>query len=55
MATEREVWTFFYGSYMNLEVLEEIDYVPRHYEPARTHGFPDWYIARLEACRSTGR
>jgi hypothetical protein len=26
-------------------------YVERIVEPARRHGFPDWYIARLEACR----
>lgn len=39
MAHEPEIWTFFYGSYMNLEVLQEVDYVPRRYETARLPGF----------------
>ncbi len=37
--TEPEIWTFFYGSYMNLDVLKEADYVPRRHEPARLPGF----------------
>ena len=36
---EPEVWTFFWGSYMNLAVLKEVDYVPRKYEVARLPGF----------------
>lgn len=39
MSKELEVWTFFYGSYINLEVLQEVDYVPRRYETARLPGF----------------
>ncbi len=36
---EPEVWTFFWGSYMNLDVLKEVDYKPRTYEVARLPGF----------------
>jgi len=36
---EPEVWTFFYGSYINLDVLREVDYTPRAYEPAQLPGF----------------
>jgi hypothetical protein len=28
------------------------DYIDRIVAPARQHGFPDWYIARLESFRS---
>ena len=33
------VWTFFYGSFMDLDVLKQSDYVPEHYEVARLNGF----------------
>jgi hypothetical protein len=33
------VWTFFYGSFMNLDVLKEVNYVPEHYEVAKLNGF----------------
>jgi hypothetical protein len=33
------VWTFFYGSYMNLEVLKEVDLVPEQIEVAKLSGF----------------
>ena len=33
------VWTFFYGSYINLNVLNEVDLVPEQYEVARLNGF----------------
>jgi len=36
---EPEIWTFFYGSYINLDVLREVGYTPREYEPARLPGF----------------
>ncbi len=39
MTAEPEVWTFFYGSYMNLEVLKGVDCVPRQVETARLPGF----------------
>ncbi len=37
--SENEIWTFFYGSYINLDVLKEVDYVPREYEVTRLPGF----------------
>ncbi len=37
--TEPEIWTFFYGSFINLDVLKELDYTPRRYEVARLPGF----------------
>ena len=37
--TEPEVWTFFYGSYINLDVLKEVDYTPRYKETAKLPGF----------------
>ncbi|HEX9358924.1 MAG TPA: gamma-glutamylcyclotransferase family protein [Streptosporangiaceae bacterium] len=33
------VWTFFYGSYINSDVLDEVDFVPRRTEIARLAGF----------------
>ncbi len=34
-----KVWTFFYGSYINLDVLNEVDLVLEQYEVARLNGF----------------
>jgi hypothetical protein len=34
-----KVWTFFYGSYMNLNVLKEVELTPEHYEVAKLNGF----------------
>jgi cation transport regulator ChaC len=36
---ETRVWVFFYGSYMNFEVLREASVVPGQWEPARLAGF----------------
>ena len=36
---ERKVKTFFYGSYINLDVLKEVDLIPEHVEVARLAGF----------------
>lgn len=36
---EHKVWIFFYGSYMNLEVLKEADLFPDKIEVARLSGF----------------
>jgi len=33
------VWVFFYGSFINMDVLEQVDYVPQRYEVARLHGY----------------
>ncbi len=37
--TEPRVWVFFYGSYMNLDVLREVDLVPGPCEAAALGGF----------------
>jgi hypothetical protein len=36
---EPKVWVFFYGSYINLDVLREVDLVPDQWEVAQLHGF----------------
>ena len=33
------VWTFFYGSNINLKILEKVDYVPEEVHVARLYGF----------------
>lgn len=40
------IWTFFYGSWINLDILKEKDFYPDSYEIARLHGF-DIAIAPL--------
>ena len=35
----RRVWTFFYGSYMNFQVLNEVSLVPENWEVGRLAGF----------------
>ena len=39
MDATHKVWTFFYGSYINFDVLQEVELVPEHYEVARLSGF----------------
>ncbi len=34
-----KVWTFFYGSYINLNVLKEADLIPEQHEVAKLNGF----------------
>ncbi len=36
---ETSVWTFFYGSNINLDILRKVDYVPSQIHVARLHGF----------------
>src|SRR5262245_17951964 len=36
---EPVVWTFFYGSFINPDVLRQSGYVPGRFEVARLHGF----------------
>jgi hypothetical protein len=36
---EAKVWTFFYGSYINFNVLKEVGLVPDRWEAARLSGF----------------
>jgi hypothetical protein len=43
---EPDVWTFFYGSFINPDVLRQAGYVPEHVEVARLAGF-DIRIAPL--------
>jgi hypothetical protein len=44
--SETLIWTFFYGSYINSNVLGEVDFAPRSSEVARLSGF-DIRIAPL--------
>lgn len=37
--TEPRVWAFFYGSYINFDVLKGVNYVPERWEVARLNGF----------------
>lgn len=37
--SEPRVWVFFYGSYMNFDVLKEVNLVPDHREVARITGY----------------
>jgi hypothetical protein len=43
---EPKVWTFFYGSYMNFDVLREVNFAPEQWEVARLPSF-DLRIAPL--------
>src|SRR2546421_1674150 len=36
---EARVWVFFYGSFINLDVLKQAGYVPERFEVARLSGF----------------
>jgi gamma-glutamyl AIG2-like cyclotransferase len=52
---EPKVWTFFYGSYMNLAVLAEARLVPERVEPARLSGFDVVIRPRANLVRSSER
>ena len=39
MSPMRRVWTFFYGSYINFDVLGEVDLLPEEHEVAVLHGY----------------
>ena len=39
VVAELKVWTFFYGSYINFNVLKEVGLVPDRWEAARLSGF----------------
>lgn len=49
---EPEVWVFFYGSYMNFDVLREVDLVPRQWEVATLSGFDISIRPRANLIRS---
>lgn len=46
------VWTFCYGSYMNFNVLKEVDLVPQEWEVGRLHGFDIVIRPRANLIRS---
>jgi hypothetical protein len=50
--SEPAVWTFFYGSYMNLDVLREVQLAPAHKEVARLDGFDIVIAPRANLVRS---
>jgi hypothetical protein len=50
--TEPLVWVFFYGSYMNLDVLKEVDLVPPRWEVARIMGYDIEIAPRANLVRS---
>lgn len=52
MKTEPKIWTFFYGSYMNFDVLKEVDYIPEHWEVARLNGYDIHIQPRANLMRS---
>ena len=49
---ESTVWTFFYGSYMNFDVLKEVNLVPPKWEVAKLHGFDIRIQPRANLIRS---
>jgi hypothetical protein len=49
---EPKVWTFFYGSYMNFDVLKEVNYAPEQWEVARLSGFDIRIQPRANLIRS---
>lgn len=46
------VWTFFYGSYMNFNVLKEVNLVPEQWEVARLDGYDICIQPRANLVRS---
>ena len=50
---EPEIWTFFYGSYMNFDVLGQVNYVPKKWDVARLAGFNIFIRPRANLVRST--
>ena len=50
--SEPAVWTFFYGSYMNLDVLREVQLVPAQHEVAQLDGFDIHIGPRANLVRS---
>src|SRR3954464_15957342 len=49
---EPTVWTFFYGSYINVGVLGEVDLLPKEWEVARLSGFDIVIRPRANLVRS---
>lgn len=51
---EPGVWVFFYGSYMNFDVLKEVNFVPQQWEVAKVSGFDIVIEPRANLVRSDG-
>jgi cation transport regulator ChaC len=49
---EPKIWVFFYGSYMNLGVLRDVDLVPERWEVGRLSGFDIRIQPRANLIRS---
>ena len=52
MIAESKLWVFFYGSYMNFDVLNEVDVVPGQWETAKVSGFDIVIRPRANLIRS---
>jgi hypothetical protein len=52
---EPKVWTFFYGSYMNLDVLREVNLVPAEYAVASLDGWDIEIAPRANLVHSEGQ
>lgn len=50
--SQRTVWTFFYGSYINFDVLKEVSLVPSQWSVARLSGFDIEIRPRANLVRS---
>jgi hypothetical protein len=50
--TRQNIWTFVYGSYINVDVLNEVDYSPDRWEVARLYGFELVIAPRANLVRS---
>lgn len=50
---DHRVWVFFYGSYINLDVLREVDLVPGQHEVATLAGFDICIEPRANLIRDT--
>ena len=50
--SEPAVWVFFYGSYINMDVLREVKYTPEKWELARLAGFDICIRPRANLVRS---
>ena len=50
--TEPKVWVFFYGSYMNFDVLKDVNLLPEQWEVARVNGYDITIQPRANLVRS---
>jgi cation transport regulator ChaC len=50
-----KIWTFFYGSYMNLDVLREVKLVPEQYAVASLDGFEIQIAPRANLVHAEGQ